>query len=80
VFRAWIDGQILTRFEGRILPVDILVAQRCARLHMPDPPSERDALIAATALAHGLTMVTRNIAHFATAGVALLNPWDQSGS
>ena len=76
VFRAWIDGQILTRFEGRILAVDILVAQRCARLHVPNPHSERDALIAATALAHSLTMVTRNIAHFATAGVALLNPWD----
>jgi predicted nucleic acid-binding protein len=78
VFRAWIDGQVLIRFEGRILPVDISVAQRCARLHMPDPRSERDALIAATALVHGLTMVTRNTPHFATAGVALLNPWDQS--
>jgi predicted nucleic acid-binding protein len=78
VFRAWIDGQVLPRFEGRILSVDILVAQRCARLHVPDPHSERDALIAATALAHGLTMVTRNTAHFATAGVALINPWDQS--
>jgi predicted nucleic acid-binding protein len=78
VFRAWIDGQVLPRFEGRILPVDIRVAQRCARLHVPDPHSERDALIAATALAHGLTMVTRNTAHFAFAGVALLNPWDQS--
>jgi predicted nucleic acid-binding protein len=78
VFRAWIDGQVLPRFEGRILPVDILVAQRCARLHVSDPHSERDALIAATALAHGLKMVTRNTAHFATAGVALINPWDQS--
>ena len=76
VFRAWIDGQVLTRFEGRILPVDIGVAQRCARLHIPDPRSERDALIAATALVHGLTMVTRNPAHFASAGVALLNPWE----
>jgi toxin FitB len=78
VFRAWIDGQVLTRFEGRILPVDIRIAQRCARLHVPDPHSERDALIAATALAHGLTMVTRNTGHFASAGVALFNPWDQS--
>jgi predicted nucleic acid-binding protein len=78
VFRAWIDGPILTRFEGRILPVDILVAQRCARLHVPDPHSERDALIAATALTHGLTMVTRNTGDFASAGVALFNPWDQS--
>jgi predicted nucleic acid-binding protein len=77
-FRAWIDGQVLTRFEGRILPVDIGVAQRCAQLHVPDPRSERDALIAATALVHGLTMVTRNTADFASAGVGLLNPWDQS--
>ncbi|MEA2893865.1 MAG: toxin FitB [Bradyrhizobium sp.] len=74
--RAWIDGQVLTRFEGRILSVDILVAQRCACLHVPNPHSERDALIAATALAHGLTMVTRNTGHFLTTGVALLNPWD----
>jgi len=74
--RTWIDGQILTRFEGRILSVDIRIAQRCAPLHVPDPRSERDALMAATALAHGLTMVTRNTAHFATTGVALLNPWD----
>ena len=77
VFRAWIDGQVLSRFEGRILPVDIGVAQRCARLHVPDPRSERDALIAATALVHRLTMVTRNTAHFASAGVALVNPWEQ---
>ena len=76
VFRAWIDGQILRRFEGRILAVDISVARHCARLHVPNPRSERDALIAATALAHGLTVVTRNTAHFASAGVALLNPWD----
>jgi predicted nucleic acid-binding protein len=77
VIRAWIDGRVLARFEGRVLPVDIAIAQRCARLHVPDPQSERDALIAATALVHGLTMVTRNTAHFASAGVALLNPWEQ---
>src|SRR5947199_10445832 len=72
VFREWIDRQILRRFEGRILPVDLRVAQRCARLHVPNPHSERDALIAATALAHGLTMVTRNTAHFMITDVALL--------
>jgi predicted nucleic acid-binding protein len=77
VFRAWIDEQILPRFEGRILPVDTSVAQRCARLHVPDPRSERDALIAATALVHSLTVVTRNTADFASAGVALLNPWNR---
>jgi predicted nucleic acid-binding protein len=75
VLRAWIDQQILPRFEGRILVVDTAVAQRRARLHVPDPRAERDAFIAATAMVHGLTVVTRNIADFKSVGVALLNPW-----
>ena len=75
VLRAWIDDQILPRFEARILAVDTAVAQRCARLHVPDPRAEREALIAATAMVHGLTLVTRNVADFEPTGVALLNPW-----
>jgi predicted nucleic acid-binding protein len=75
ILRAWIDDQILPRFEGRILAVDTAVAQRCARLHIPDPRAERDALIAATAMVHGLTVVTRNVADFEPIGVAFLNPW-----
>jgi predicted nucleic acid-binding protein len=51
-------------------------AQRCARRHGPDPRAERDALIAATALVHGMTVVTRNRAEFGATGVPLLNPWD----
>jgi hypothetical protein len=73
--RAWIDHQVLGRFEGRVLAIDTVVAQRCARLHVPDKRAERDALIAATALVHGLTVVTRNLADFEAAGVALINPW-----
>jgi predicted nucleic acid-binding protein len=77
LLRAWIDEQIMPRFDGRILPVDTNVAQRCARLHVPDPRSERDALIAAKALVHSLTVVTRNTADFEATGVALLNPWNE---
>lgn len=76
VLRAWIDGRVLPAFEGRILAVDMAVAQRCARLHVPDPRAERDALIAATALVHGLTVATRNVADFQPMGVDLLNPWE----
>jgi predicted nucleic acid-binding protein len=75
ILRAWIDDQILPRFESRILAVDVAVAQRCARLHVPDPRAERDALIAATAMVHGLTIATRNVGDFEATGVALLNPW-----
>ncbi len=75
VLRSWIDDQILPRFEGRILPIDTAVAQRCAKLHVPDPRAERDALIAATALVHGMTIVTRNTADFQPTGVQIINPW-----
>jgi predicted nucleic acid-binding protein len=75
VLRAWIDHQILFRFDGRVLAVDTAVAQRCARLHVPDPRAERDALIAATAMVHGLMVVTRNVADFEPTGVALIDPW-----
>ena len=58
--------------------MDTAVAQRCAALHIPDPRSERDALIAATALVHGMTVATRNVADFASTGVAVFNPWTES--
>jgi hypothetical protein len=75
ILRSWIDDQVLPRFDGRVLPVDTAVAQRCARLHVPDPRAERDALIAATALVHGMTIVTRNTSDFESTGAQILNPW-----
>jgi predicted nucleic acid-binding protein len=76
LLRAWLDTLVLPEFDGRILPVDVAVAQRCAALHVPDPRAERDALIAATALVHGMTVVTRNVIDFKVTGISLLNPWD----
>ncbi|WP_375461513.1 type II toxin-antitoxin system VapC family toxin [uncultured Enterovirga sp.] len=73
--RRWLDERVLRPFAGQILPIDTAVARRCAALHVPDPRPERDALIAATALTHGLTVVTRNVGDFEPMGVALLNPW-----
>ncbi|SIT65486.1 hypothetical protein SAMN04487769_0860 [Burkholderia sp. b14] len=75
ILRAWIEHHVLPEFADRVLPIDIRVGQRCARLHVPNRQSERDALIAATALVHGMTVVTRNVADFAATGVNLLNPW-----
>ena len=75
MLRTWLDNTVLPDFEGRILPVDISVARRCAGLQVPNPRSYRDSLIAATALVHGMTVVTRNLADFESTGVALLNPW-----
>ena len=76
LLRSWMDGYILPEFSERTLPIDTRVALRCARLHVPDPRSDRDALIAATALVYGMTVVTRNMADFELTGVPLLNPWD----
>jgi toxin FitB len=76
ILRAWMDRHVLPTFTGRILPIDTAVAQRCAALHVPDPRSDRDALIAATALVHGLTVVTRNTSDFQATGVEVINPWE----
>jgi predicted nucleic acid-binding protein len=75
ILRSWLDQRVMLAFANRILPIDVAVARQCARLHVPDPCAERDALIAATALVHGLTVVTRNRDDFVATGVALLNPW-----
>ena len=79
VLRTWLDDQVIPAFASRTLVIDTAVALRSARLHVPDPRSEADALIAATALVHGMTVVTRNVADFAPTGVAVFNPWS-SGS
>jgi predicted nucleic acid-binding protein len=76
MLRAWLENRTLPQFEGRILSVDLLVARRCATLHVPDPKEDRDSLIAATALVHGMTVVTRNVSHFAHSGVKIFNPWE----
>jgi len=75
VFRAWLSQHVLPAFAERILAVDSAVALRGARLHVPDLRPVRDGLIAATALVHGMTVVTRNLADFAPTGVKTLNPW-----
>jgi predicted nucleic acid-binding protein len=76
LLREWLERLVLPEFAGRTLPVDTAVAQRYARLHVPDRRGGRDALIAATALVHGMTMVTRNVADFQPTGVPILNPWE----
>jgi predicted nucleic acid-binding protein len=73
--RRWLEQTILYDFKDRILPVDISVARVCAQLHVPVTRPYRDALIAATAMAHGMTVVTRNVKHFAEMSVRFLDPW-----
>lgn len=75
VLRQWLDERVIGAFRRRILPVDVPIARRAAALHIPDPRPERDALIAATALANDLVMVTRNESDFTPMGVAVVNPW-----
>jgi predicted nucleic acid-binding protein len=75
MLRRWMADHVLPTFAGRVLSIDSSVARRCAKLHVPDPKPERDALIAATALVHGMTVVTRNVEDFLPTGVEILNPW-----
>jgi predicted nucleic acid-binding protein len=73
--RSWLTDQVLPIFGSRILVVDFAVAMKSAALHVPNPMPYRDALIAATALVHGMTVVTRNVRDFESTGVRILNPW-----
>ena len=75
VLRRWLDLHVVPAFAGRIVVVDAAVARQCARLQVPDRMSERDALIAATGIVHGMTVVTRNRDDFLASGVPLLDPW-----
>lgn len=70
--RAWIGDQVMPAFDGRILPIDAAVVRRRGQLPYADG---RDGLLAATALEHGLTLVTRNTAAFKAGRVKLFNPW-----
>ena len=76
ILRGWIKDHVLPAFAGRILVVDTAVALRGAALQVPNPRSYRDCLIAATALVHGMTVVTRNVKDFEATGVSILNPWE----
>lgn len=73
--RSWLDDRVRPEFSGRILPIDDAIATRCAHLHVPDRRNEADALIAATALVHSLTIVTRNVKDFEGTGAVIVDPW-----
>jgi predicted nucleic acid-binding protein len=75
ILRAWLDSHVFPAFSERILYLDVAIAQRCAKLHVPDPRSDRDAIIAATALVHGMVVVTRNTKDFDPMKIEILNPW-----
>ena len=75
VLRCWLQDYVLPAFRDRTLNIDHNIALRSAALHIPDKRSDRDAFIAATALVHGMKVVTRNVADFADTGVEIINPW-----
>lgn len=73
---TWLD-RLLDQYEDRILPVTTRVAERWARITVPDPVPIIDGLLAATALEHGLVLVTRNVNDLAATGVTLHNPFTE---
>jgi len=79
ILRAWFEGKVLPAFGDRILPFDTKAALILTAYRVPTDAPYDDALIAAVAEANGLTVATRNVSHFASFGVPLVNPWDHSG-
>lgn len=75
ILLEWFEGIVLPAYDGKILPVCVDTARTCAPLHVPNKRPERDALIAATAIFHQMTLVTRNDKDFLGMNCALLNPW-----
>lgn len=76
VLRRWLDDSVAAAFDQRVLVVDAVVARRAAALHVPDPAPFRDALIGATALVHGMALVTCNTKDFARFdGLDTIDPW-----
>lgn len=75
VLRAWFDHVLLPRYGNHVLDIDIAIARRAAALEVANPRPVADGLIAATALVHDLTVVTRNTVDFVPTGVRLLNPF-----
>lgn len=76
LLRAWVEIGLKPTFVDRLLNVDLKVSLLAAGLHVPDPAPVRDSLIGATALVHGLTMVTRDLRGFSRfTGLEVLNPW-----
>ena len=74
---AWYENRLKPAFSGRIVPVDLAVSENCAQLHAARTRPFRDALIGATALVHGLIMVTRNVNDFSKMGLKIVNPWEE---
>ena len=77
ILRKWLSQLVLPAFVDRVLPINTAIAVRSASLHVSNPSSDRDAMIAATAIEHHLTLVTRNTVDFDLTKVKLINPWEQ---
>ncbi len=78
ILRTWLNTHVLKAFSDRILSFDTSEAIQCAKLHVPNPKSERDAMIGATCKVHGMTLVTRNMKDFQHMSLDIINPWQKS--
>ena len=79
ILRQWLNDVVKPAFAGRVLPIDEATAAICAKLHIPDKAPDNDAWIAATAIQHNYTLITRNTADFERTGAKLLNPFEYAG-
>lgn len=80
ILRSWLEDQVIVQFADRIVPVSLEVARIAGQLHVASPRPERDALIAATALAHRARLATRNVKDFEPLGAPIINPWQPASA
>lgn len=77
LLRKWLDDHVVPAFNGRTLSIDAAIAKKCAEINVAAPRPYRDSFIAATALVHRMTLVTRDVGDFEAMGVTLVNPWNK---
>tara|TARA_R110002096_G_scaffold373589_3_gene567082 strand:+ start:273 stop:689 length:417 start_codon:yes stop_codon:yes gene_type:complete len=77
ILETWYQNQVIPNFADRILPVNSAIAEQAGKILAIRTRNTADCIIAATALVHELTLVTRNLVDFADTGVDLINPWEE---
>ena len=77
LLHRWLEESVIPAFAGNTLPIETSISRQAAQLRALQPRQVPDTFLAATALVHRMTVVTRNVRDFDSMGVRVLNPWGE---